>query len=62
LRKTLDAVSCRIRDVVFLQRIHGFSYAQISRQMQIPVSTVEKDIARAMTVLLAKKRREMQRT
>lgn len=60
LRMTLDAVSCRTREMVFLQRIHGFSYAQIARQMEIPVSTVEKHIARAMTVLLAKQRREMQ--
>jgi len=59
LRKTLDAVSRRTREVVFLQRINGFSYAQIARQMQIPVSTVEKDIARAMTVLLAKQRQEV---
>ncbi len=61
LKRTLDAVSHRTREAVFLQRIHGFSYAQIARQMQIPVSTVEKHIARAMTVLLAKQRRELQR-
>jgi RNA polymerase sigma-70 factor (ECF subfamily) len=62
LKRTLDAVSRRTREVVFSQRIHGLSYAQIAREMEMPVSTVEKHIARAMTVLLAKQRREMQRT
>jgi RNA polymerase sigma-70 factor (ECF subfamily) len=61
LRKTLDAVSRKTREVFFLQRLHGFSYAQIARQMDMPISTVEKHIARAMTVLLEKKRREMER-
>jgi len=61
LRKTLDAVSSRTREVFFMHRLHGFSYAQIARQMDMPVSTVEKHIARAMTVLLEKKRREMQK-
>jgi RNA polymerase sigma-70 factor (ECF subfamily) len=60
LRKTLDAVSRRTREVFFMHRLHGFSYAQISRQLDMPVSTVEKHIARAMTVLLEKNRREMQ--
>lgn len=59
-KKTLDAVSRRTRDVFFMHRLHGFSYAQIARQMDMPVSTVEKHIARAMTVLLEKRRREMQ--
>jgi len=59
LRRTLDAVSRRTREVFFMHRLHGFSYAQIARQMDMPVSTVEKHIARAMTVLLEKKRRRM---
>ncbi len=61
LRRTLDSVSRRTRDVFFMHRLYGFSYAQIARQLDMPVSTVEKHIARAMTVLLYKKRREMQR-
>jgi len=61
LRRTLDTVSRRTREVFFMHRLHGFSYAQIARQMDMPVSTVEKHIARAMTVLLEKKRREMQK-
>ena len=61
LRRTLDAVSRRTCAVFLMHRLHGFSYAQIARQMDMPVSTVEKHIARAMTVLLEKKRREMQK-
>ena len=60
LRSTLDAVSRRTREVFFLQRLHGFSYAHFARQLDMPVSTVEKHLARAMTVLIEKKRREGQ--
>jgi RNA polymerase sigma factor (sigma-70 family) len=59
IRRTLDAVSRRTREVFFMQRLHGFSYAQIARQMDLPVSTVEKPMARAMTALAEKQRREM---
>src|SRR5258708_9942852 len=58
IRRTLDAVSRRTREVFFMQRLHGFSYAQIARQMDLPVSTVEKHMARAMTALAEKQRRE----
>jgi RNA polymerase sigma-70 factor (ECF subfamily) len=57
-RRTLDSVSRRTREVFFMQRLEGLSYAQISRQMGLPVSTVEKHMARAMTVLLEERRRE----
>ena len=59
VRRTLDAVSRRTREVFFMHRLHGLRYAQISERMNMPVSTVEKHIARAMTVLLEKQRREM---
>ena len=60
MRTTLDAVNRRTREVFFMHRLHGLRYAQIAERMQMPVSTVEKHIARAMTVLLEKQRREMQ--
>lgn len=60
MRRTLDAVNRRTRDVFFMHRLHGLRYAQIAERMNMPVSTVEKHIARAMTVLLEKQRREMQ--
>jgi len=59
LIETLDAVGRRTREVFFMHRLHGFSYAQIAYQLEMPVSTVEKHIARAMTALLEKRRREM---
>lgn len=59
-RRTLDAVSRRTRDVFFLQRLHGFSYEQIAQQLDMPVSTVEKHMARAMTAMLEERRRQMQ--
>jgi RNA polymerase sigma factor (sigma-70 family) len=59
IRQVLDAVSRRTREVFLMHRLHGFSYAQIAKQMELPVSTVEKHMARAMTVLIAKQRNEM---
>jgi RNA polymerase sigma factor (sigma-70 family) len=59
IRKALDAVSRRTREVFLMHRLHGFSYAQIAKQMDLPVSTVEKHMARAMTALAEKQRREM---
>src|SRR5437879_3587000 len=47
MRQALDSVSRRTREVFFLQRLYGLSYAQIGQQMGLPVSTVEKHIARA---------------
>jgi RNA polymerase sigma-70 factor (ECF subfamily) len=61
VRRTLDTLGRRTRDIFFLQRLHGFSYAQIAKQTGIPVSTIEKHIARAMTALLEERRREMER-
>lgn len=58
MRRALDAVSRRTREVFFLHRLHGLSYLQVSRQLGLPVSTVEKHMARAMTVLLEQRRRE----
>jgi RNA polymerase sigma factor (sigma-70 family) len=58
MKRTLDAVSRKTREAFFMHRLHGFSYAQIAQQMDLPVSTVEKHIARAMTILLEKRRRE----
>ena len=60
MRIALDAVNRRTREVFFMHRLHGLRYAQIAERMNMPVSTVEKHIARAMTVLLEKQRREMQ--
>jgi RNA polymerase sigma-70 factor (ECF subfamily) len=60
IARTLDGLSRRTRDIFFLQRLDGFSYTQIAKQTGIPVSTVEKHIARAMTALLEERRRKLQ--
>lgn len=57
--KTLDAVSRRTREVFFMHRLEGLSHVQISQITGMPLSTIEKHIARAMTALLEERRREM---
>ena len=57
--RTLDTIGRRTRDVFFMHRLEGLSYAQISRQTGMPISTIEKHIARAMTILLEQRRREL---
>lgn len=57
--RALDAVSRRTRDVFFMHRLGGLTYAQIAQQTGMPISTVEKHIARAMTILLEERRREL---
>lgn len=58
IRKTLDSLGKQTRQVFLMQRLHGYSYAQISQMTGIPVSTIEKHIARAMTALIEARRRE----
>jgi RNA polymerase sigma-70 factor (ECF subfamily) len=51
MRDALDAVSRRTRDVFFMQRIDGFSYAEVAARLGISVSAVEKHVASALAVL-----------
>jgi RNA polymerase sigma factor (sigma-70 family) len=51
MRNALDAVSRRTRDVFFMHRLDGLSYAQIARQMGVSVSAVEKHVASALAAL-----------
>ena len=51
MREALDAVSHRTCDVFFLQRVDGFSYAEVAAQLGISVSAVEKHVASALAVL-----------
>jgi RNA polymerase sigma factor (sigma-70 family) len=51
LRAGLEALPPRTREVVLLQRIEGFSHAQIAARLGITVSAVEKHIAKAALFL-----------
>jgi RNA polymerase sigma factor (sigma-70 family) len=47
----LEAISKRTRDIYFAH-VAGYSYAEISAQMGVSKSTIEKHIARAVLVLM----------
>ncbi|MHB1871732.1 MAG: RNA polymerase sigma factor [Steroidobacteraceae bacterium] len=51
MRAALEAVSPRTREVLFMQRLDGMSYAQIGTRLGISVSAVEKHMAKALVVL-----------
>lgn len=51
MRDALDAVSRRTRDVLFMHRLDGLSYAQIAESLGVSVSAVEKHMAAALVVL-----------
>jgi RNA polymerase sigma-70 factor (ECF subfamily) len=57
IRRVLDAVSRRTRDIFLLHRIGGFSYAEIAQQMAISVSAVEKHVASAAATLAVDRQR-----
>jgi RNA polymerase sigma-70 factor (ECF subfamily) len=47
----LDAVSRRTRDIFFMHRVDGYSYAQIAQLTGLSISSIEKQIASALAVL-----------
>ena len=51
MRAALDSVSQRTREVFFMQRIDGLSYAEIAQRLRISISSVEKHMASALVVL-----------
>ena len=51
MRDALDAVSRRTRDVFFMQRLDGLTYAQIAQRLGVSISAVEKHIASALAIL-----------
>lgn len=58
MREALDAASPRTREVLFMQRLDGLSYAQIAGRLGISVSAVEKHIAKALVILAEMSERE----
>jgi len=51
MRNALDAVSRRTRDVFFMHRLDGLSYAEIAKRVGVSISAVEKHIASALATL-----------
>lgn len=51
MREALEAASPRTRDVLFMQRLDGLSYAEIAGRLGISVSAVEKHMAKALVIL-----------
>jgi RNA polymerase sigma factor (sigma-70 family) len=51
MRAALDAVSRRTRDILFMHRLDGLTYAQIAQQTGLSISAIEKHIASALAIL-----------
>jgi RNA polymerase sigma-70 factor (ECF subfamily) len=49
--QVLGNASARTREAFFLNRLHGCTYEEIARRLNVSVSTIEKDIASAVTLL-----------
>lgn len=59
MQNTLDtALNPRTRQIYLLHRLEGFTYQEIATRMSMPVRTVEKHIARAVTVLCLEREKE----
>lgn len=57
--KTLDTkLSAKTREIFLLHRLEGFTYEEIAQRMHMSVRTVEKHIARAVTVVWMERQRE----
>lgn len=58
MRRALDRVSTRTREVFFMHRLQGFSHAEIAERLKVSKSAVEKHIASAVTILAMQRQRE----
>ena len=58
MKDALDRVNPKTREVFFMHRLQGFSHAEIAQQLRISVSSVEKHIASAVTLLAIQRQRE----
>jgi RNA polymerase sigma factor (sigma-70 family) len=52
LTRGLEELSPRVREVFLLNRIEGYSYPQIARQLGLSPRTVEKHVAKASLFLI----------
>jgi RNA polymerase sigma factor (sigma-70 family) len=51
MRGALSTVSQRTRDIFFMHRLDGLSYARIAQQLHVSVSAIEKHMATALAAL-----------
>ncbi len=51
MRNALDAVSRRTREVFFMHRLDGLSYAQIAQSLGLSISAIEKHMASALAIM-----------
>jgi RNA polymerase sigma factor (sigma-70 family) len=51
VESVLNEVGSRTREVFFMHRLDGLSYAQIANHFDISVSAIEKHIAKAMSAI-----------
>lgn len=59
MRAVLDSqLSPRTREVFFLHRLEGFTHEEIAERMNMSLRSVEKHIARAITVVWMERHRE----
>jgi RNA polymerase sigma factor (sigma-70 family) len=58
MKRALDEVSRRTRNVFFMHRLQGFSHSEIAGRLGISKSAVEKHIASAITILAIERQRE----
>jgi RNA polymerase sigma factor (sigma-70 family) len=59
MRRVLDVkVGAKTREIFFLHRLEGFTHDEIAERMQMSVRTVEKHIARAITLMWMERNRE----
>lgn len=48
----------RAREVFFLHRLEGFTHEEIAKRLNVSVRTIEKDIARAITLMWMEENKE----
>jgi RNA polymerase sigma-70 factor (ECF subfamily) len=61
VQSLLGGLSRRTRQVFFMHRLHGFTYAQIAEHFDISISAVEKHVASAIAVLGPHMHKELKR-
>lgn len=57
IARVLEPLDARTRTIFILNRIHGMKYRDIARQLQVSTSTVDKDMALVMALLIDAARR-----